>query len=79
MKNAILITVILLVSLKGFGIGKYKEGQPLYVWAKSGLKFREKPDFKSEVVTNIPFGGEIGALELQDFYAYWRSTLKVKI
>ena len=67
-----------MLSLNCFGIGKYEEGQLLYVWAKSGLKFREKPEFNSEVLANIPFGSEVVVMIHKDYEIYLHSSMKIQ-
>ena len=37
-------------------IEQYREGDTLFVWAKSGLVLRATDDFKSEKIATLPFG-----------------------
>lgn len=37
-------------------IQQYREGDTLFVWAKSGLTLRAAPDFKAEKIITLPYG-----------------------
>lgn len=51
--------ILLFVSANCFGIENYKVGDSLTVFITSGLKLREKPSSKSEVLTTIPIGKKV--------------------
>lgn len=40
-------------------IEQYREGDTLFVWAKSGLVLRAADDFKSEKIITLPFGAAV--------------------
>lgn len=66
MKNVlqVLSTLIIVcfIATPGKAINQYYTGDTLYVWAKSGLNFRLKPELKAKKVATIPYGTPLIAL-----------------
>jgi len=63
MKSCLFILLLGLTSLNSLSINIYQKGDSLYVWAKNGLKLRDKPNLKSNITAIIPYGQSIIANE----------------
>lgn len=77
-KTAINTIAVIILPTLCFGITEYEPEDKLFIWAESGLKLRETPDFKSKVLTNIPFGKEVICKGYKSLYDYSNNSLEVE-
>lgn len=77
MKKTIVLFILIIVSSFGNEAYKtYKEGEKLFVWAKSGLNLRKEPSVNAESIGTIKYGTQITVLNQDDKISYDYAFIK---